>query len=993
MWTRGDFTYSIELGDVDGVFPLTLSYSSESVTWDAEASWVGLGWNLNVGALQRTVNGLPDDARGDILEEQQVRKNQVRVGLDIQLKGELWGGPLTGGKMTILYDNYEGISIGRTYMLGGLTMGFQSGVGPSVSYSHSFLSYVEKQNNEIKKQYSSSLGISLSPASYSFSLNSSWMEKTKDGDKKLSGGATLFSSGQYVLGSSKFPSWSMGVNISFAPGTEFFGAEGLVLTGGSFFFRNFYKKPMRFKSYGYLYLDEGINKEKARLDFMYDGPEGYTPGNPTIAPVYLTPDMYSASAFGLSLQFRPQRRNIGFVHPQLLHSGESAEGDDNGEGKKILKKFLDFLFGKETVENNVGVSIETGGGGTAKLGVDVSYSYSSSNTGVWKNAAKKLPRFKKNDVFWKVVNGGGLINPLNFSLYGTLNEPYYVELNGNSITHPGPLPPYYTHELAQPYSIQSYTVKQCEDYFGTVFPPQTKPHHIGRFDIISPDGRRYIFDKPLYQWTKQVTFRIEHDDRTGEPRVITYQEQDASPDNNQGKDHLYTYQKHPVYAYAYLPTKILGPYYSDRNDNGPDTADLGWWAKLSYTDTIPYRWRDPVGTNKANYSPGEYFRNNDGTGSYTFGYKQVAYLTEIETPYTRVEFVLDDREDALGVNENGSINSSMKLKKLDKIIFYRRGEGGQWFKYREVHFEHDYILARNTPNSNASGNRRLTLRKVKIVDFDIYGGFQTGVKEYSFEYWYEGERYRNGDYDFVDRWGVYTSDLTWRSRYATQDTALRNKYVSMWKLKRITDPYGLIMEIEYESDRYYLYVQNKRAQRMYRIIRYEKSGNEAILTVDIGQPVTPEVERQLFEQIKQDDSLVYVRIPVNLLNDPVRKRNFSFIEVFGKYVKHQIHNSTQIKIWLTNPVNSLLSGSINPIQLAAINYTMNSATDQAYPGLADLPHLSRRLRPFPHRIVYNLREHDCSVSWGSPRSNAYVEVAWCWGYNASRQSRCRGQTG
>ena len=932
----GDFTYSIELGDVDGVFPLTLSYSSESVTWDAEASWVGLGWNLNVGALQRSVNGLPDDARGDILEEQQVRKNQVRAGLNIGIKKEFWGGisDTEQIRFTILYDNYEGISLSSGLSISNFTIGFQSGVGPSFSYSYSFSSYIEKENDKIKKQYSSSLGISLSPGSYAFSVNSSWKGDFKGKYRELKSGSTLFSKGQYILGSSKFPSWSMGVNISLAPGTEIFGVEGLALIGGSFFYRHFHKDPIQFKSYGYLYLEEGIGKEKTRLDFMYDGPEGYTPGNPTIAPVYLTPDMYSASAFGLSLQFRPQRRNVGFVHPQLLHSDESGEGDDGGEGKKILKKFLDFLFGKETVDNNIGISIEVGGGNTLKLGFDVSYSYSNSNTGIWKNAMKKLPRFKKNDVFWKVINGGGLINPYNFSLYGIVNVPYYVALSGNSIVHPGSFPPYYTHELAQPYSIQAYTVGQCEDYFGTVFPPQAKPDHIGRFDIISPEGRRYIFDKPLYQWTKQVTFRIEHNDRNGEPRVITYDSQDASPDNNRGKDNLFTYQKHPAYAYAYLPTKILGPYYSDRNGNGPDTADLGWWAKLSYTDTIPYTWRDPVGTNKANYSPGEYFRSNDGTGSYTFGYKQVAYLTEIETPYTRVEFVLGDRNDALGVNEDGSVNPSMKLKKLKKIVFYRRGEGGQWFKYREVHFKYDSMLAQNTPNSNAYGKGRLTLRKVKIVDFDIYGGFQTGVKEYSFEYWYENFKYKNEPTAFVDRWGIYTEGLTWRSRYATQDTTKRNKYVSIWKLKRITDPYGLVMEVEYESDRY-LYVQNKRAYRMYRITEYAKDKDTAILTVDIGQPITPEVEQQLFEQIQRDNNLVYVRIPVNLLNDPPRKKNFSFIEVFGKYVKHKVISGNRIKIWLTNPVEALLSKSTNPIQLAAINYDMHNATDQAYPGLAD----------------------------------------------------------
>src|SRR4051812_15719374 len=43
----GDFKYNIPLMDVDG-YPINLNYQS-GVGIDDEASWVGLGWNLNVG--------------------------------------------------------------------------------------------------------------------------------------------------------------------------------------------------------------------------------------------------------------------------------------------------------------------------------------------------------------------------------------------------------------------------------------------------------------------------------------------------------------------------------------------------------------------------------------------------------------------------------------------------------------------------------------------------------------------------------------------------------------------------------------------------------------------------------------------------------------------------------------------------------------------------------------------------------------------------------
>src|ERR1043165_897515 len=43
----GDFNYNIPLLDIDG-YPVNISYHS-GITMDQEASWVGLGWNINPG--------------------------------------------------------------------------------------------------------------------------------------------------------------------------------------------------------------------------------------------------------------------------------------------------------------------------------------------------------------------------------------------------------------------------------------------------------------------------------------------------------------------------------------------------------------------------------------------------------------------------------------------------------------------------------------------------------------------------------------------------------------------------------------------------------------------------------------------------------------------------------------------------------------------------------------------------------------------------------
>ncbi|MGY4538203.1 hypothetical protein ACVW0P_002623 [Mucilaginibacter sp. UYNi724] len=59
----GSFTYNMPLLEVpgpEGSYPLALSYHA-GIQPNEEASWVGLGWSLNPGAIARNVNGYPDD--------------------------------------------------------------------------------------------------------------------------------------------------------------------------------------------------------------------------------------------------------------------------------------------------------------------------------------------------------------------------------------------------------------------------------------------------------------------------------------------------------------------------------------------------------------------------------------------------------------------------------------------------------------------------------------------------------------------------------------------------------------------------------------------------------------------------------------------------------------------------------------------------------------------------------------------------------------------
>lgn len=76
----GDFSYSIPLIGVTGPngesFPLNLNYAG-GIKVDQQASWVGLGWDLNIGEINRQVNGMPDDYNNAINSETTYTSNGI----------------------------------------------------------------------------------------------------------------------------------------------------------------------------------------------------------------------------------------------------------------------------------------------------------------------------------------------------------------------------------------------------------------------------------------------------------------------------------------------------------------------------------------------------------------------------------------------------------------------------------------------------------------------------------------------------------------------------------------------------------------------------------------------------------------------------------------------------------------------------------------------------------------------------------------------------
>jgi hypothetical protein len=118
----GDFSYNIPLVTVTGpngeAFPLNIAYGA-GIRVNQEASWVGLGWNLNVGEIIRNVKGAPDDFNRENFKEEKIipsssaweKVNESNVFGPLYFN-EISGSPSSIAKKMDLYGTDRGLGVG-----------------------------------------------------------------------------------------------------------------------------------------------------------------------------------------------------------------------------------------------------------------------------------------------------------------------------------------------------------------------------------------------------------------------------------------------------------------------------------------------------------------------------------------------------------------------------------------------------------------------------------------------------------------------------------------------------------------------------------------------------------------------------------------------------------------------------------------------------------------------------------------------------------------
>ena len=876
----GDFSYNIPLMEIEG-YPLNLAYNA-GVTMDQEASWVGLGWNLNAGAVNRYLRGIPDDFDGDtIITKKNLKENKIYsldFGQSVEVVALNTLGVTLSATQALSFNDYRGWAAEQGFGVdislkngkdaqGALSMGLSiSGSSENgASFSPSLgLSVSGKESDNRNISLGTNIGCSinsragLSQISYGFSMSASEARKNPKGMSSkqkeafnpnsmggLSGGSS------FNIGTTSFPVAVQNnmktINFSgnFKLGLDVYTVDptGSVTISFSKQFIPDDQKKLSSPSYGYFNMEKGQTDKHALLDFTRDNDGTFTDQIPYLPSATLTNDVFSVQAQGIGGSFKGYRNDVGYVFDP-----KSRNVSDMGS-----------------------LGFEMGAPGLFKLAANINMSETTSESSSWddaNNMVKNQNKFRSNTI---KRNNYSLIEANDFSvdednffnsqLAGDSAVRFRLQGNYeiiNALT-PGTMlnsasGTQFKRSAEYPKNtlLQTKTIGDLRKGFGinTLYSgvsSEAKNHHLGELIYLGNDGRRYVFDIPAYNNVQEdVTFAVgsglngngssllPSDEYNG---IVNYGSPSvASENNSHGVDNYYNSRTTPAYAHAFMLSSVLTDDYIDSDDiKGPSKNDYGNYVKFNYLKVSDYKWRNPPTANEASYNEGLKSIKSDDKASFIYGEKDILYVTKIESKNYVILFTFSDRYDMYSVNgRDGGLNTGKKGLKIERIDKYSRIDyeqnGPNATPIQSVHFEYDYSLCSGNPTTSGAPSGQSGKLTLKKVYFTYQGSNKMKYSPYEFNYAF------NPGYNLkaVDRWGAYSpvngsgahnplsSALpNFEYPYTVQNKALADQYASAWNLTTIKLPSGGVISVQYEADDY-RYVQDKEANRMFKIVSTEE---------------------------------------------------------------------------------------------------------------------------------------------------------------------------
>ncbi len=444
----GDFNYNIPLLDVDE-YPINISYHS-GISMDQEASWVGLGWNINPGVVNRNMRGIPDDFKGgsaDNIERRIYMKPTRSYGLT--LKGAIEIMPYDIDKIKdqfgasfnmylgVDYDNYKGLGF-----ISGLGVSLSGMLAKKILYESDFFT----GNLDLDLMNSSKNGVSHQ-ANIGFrsafkelggpSLSGEMSINSRTGLQSLGVTGNVFSAVGLSTGTAKYSHgvgtrsytpnspiqmWHQSVTLALKNGGAFkFASISPSFTGyfhTSAVAGTYIKSP----AYGYLYAEHGVNGSEALSDFNREKDGTFCKSSPVLAVPVNTYDMYGVTGQGIGGVFRAFRNDCGFIKDRSTYDYTDAAA----------------IVG----ELSMGTDL--------KVGINCSQVNGSQYTGHWKdgNGLESRVHYQGKNIndnplyepsFFKMLGESNVIDDAGLIGYTSINSPISPKLveDGTVVTVDG----------------------------------------------------------------------------------------------------------------------------------------------------------------------------------------------------------------------------------------------------------------------------------------------------------------------------------------------------------------------------------------------------------------------------------------------------------------------------------------------------------------------------------------------------------------------------
>ncbi len=841
----GDFTYNLPLLTVpgpNGGYPINIAYHS-GISMEQEASWVGLGWNISPGVINREMRGLPDDFKNARIKKTKYTKTNrtYSIGADAFSGAEALGIDFDIGiGMSVMYNNYKGVGIGANFSTtssvaaGTMSLGLSnnlnfdpySGLGysPSISIAKNFRKSRSSMSFDMGVQFSAiegyqgfTTGVNYSkvtkeikggPEKYkvepgrrnikTLKRSLKRMFKDKSTSRTLtsgSGASVNLRAASTFSPSAEFPTKSKSYTLSFKPGLSGTGLFAKPKFDVTYSENKFYRYSEVYSAFGFMNLEH--SNDRSLIDFNRE--ERTITKNTRYLPFpNATYDIFQVKGQGIGGVFKP-------IRPEIVKLHEPGYEESTGQGANV--------------------DGELGFGNGLHGGLDL---YFTSNELL-------------NTVLGNNAGGEGKDNSKPFY------EPFYFKASGE-IAQSSPIKqekraPRVQHMTYRTIQEMEHSPRYKEDFYSNYSNfldsdvDANLQEQIGEISVNGPNGMRYVYGIPAYNNTqKDYTTAISSTDKvtmTDGVELANLTMQHLQIENGKGTDEFYSESIIPKYAYSYLLTSLYSQDYVDLTNDGPTEDDLGYYVHFKYDKyDEDFKWRSPF--IYGSYSEANINLNTDDKGSLSYGNKEVYYLESIETKTHIAKFTKEPRKDgyeAYGlISDLTNIKGSSGLQNLQRIDLYSKLDLIKPVK--TAHFEYDYSLCKGVYNnedytqgtpSDESG--KLTLKKIYFT----YGKSAKGtLNPYEFEY---SDFNPNYSQQSMDRWGNYKPRIingipSKRNPYVRQESDdVNGDYVTAWNLTGIKLPSGGEIKAHYESDDYQ-YVQDKPVRQMMQVTDVDYSSGK-----------------------------------------------------------------------------------------------------------------------------------------------------------------------